>query len=267
VSADLKSAREWFDVADVREKIRTLPSALALALGEQGAVDPYAGTEIKLARDVPVVMRHQLPDKPKISTDEGQARLLHDLASIELQAMELGMRTLVEFREAPAAFRHELADITMGESRHLKLCLDGVEALGFEWGKWSVHTALLAAVSASDSLLDRILIVHRYLEGAGLDAGESILRRLVGTRSLVARPVMQTIRNEEVDHVRFGSLWYRRLCVERGLDPADDFSTRIKIIERIVPRRERIDHELRKQAGFTQHEIQVLETFGESLRR
>ncbi len=255
---ELRQAQDWFAIANVREKIKTLPQALTLALSENSA----AGQVQEIARDVTVVNKSQLPAKLGLSTLEGQARLLHDLGSIELQAMELGLRTLVEFPEAPRPFREELAEITLGESRHLQLCLNGLNDLGFEWGRWNVHAALLAAVDVSDSLLDRILIVHRYLEGSGLDAGEAILKRLNGTRSPVARPVVQTIRNEEVDHVLFGSRWYRQICQQQRLDPADDFTTRIEIINRLVPRRARINHELRQQAGFTPHEIWVLESVG-----
>ncbi len=254
----MQSALEWFNIANVREKIAELPRALEFALSENRA----AGSPATIARDVAVVSKSQLPPKGGFSTVVGQARLLHDLGSIELQAMELGVRTLVEFPEAPRDFREELADITLGEGRHLGLCLQGLNDLDFEWGHWNVHTALLSAVDASDSLLDRILIVHRYLEGSGLDAGESILKRLNGTASPIARPVVQTIRTEEVDHVLFGSRWYRQICSEMKLDPSDDFTKRIEIINRLVPRRERIDHDLRRQAGFTDHEIAVLETIG-----
>jgi len=256
------TALDWFKIADVRRKIAELPRALTLALSENQASGAAAAAFPEIARDVGVVNKSQLPPKPGLSTREGQARLLHDLGSIELQAMELGVRTLVEFPEAPRAFREELADITLGEGRHLGLCLQGLNDLDLEWGHWDVHTALLKAVDTSDSLLDRILIVHRYLEGNGLDAGESILKRLNGTLSPVARPVVQTIRTEEVDHVLFGSRWYRSICETQKLDPSDDFSKRIQIINRLVPRRERMDHDLRKQAGFTEHEIAVLETIG-----
>jgi uncharacterized ferritin-like protein (DUF455 family) len=254
----MRSALDWFNIANVREKIAELPRALELALSENRAA--YSPDDI--ARDVGVVNKSQLPPKPGLSTKYGQARLLHDLGSIELQAMELGVRTLVEFPDAPKDFREELADITLGEGRHLGLCLQGLNDLDCDWGHWNVHTALLKAVDSSDSLLDRILIVHRYLEGSGLDAGESILKRLNGTWSPIARPVVQTIRNEEVDHVLFGSRWYRTICESQKLDPSHDFSKRIEIINRLVPRRERIDHDLRKQAGFTEHEIAVLETIG-----
>lgn len=244
---------DWFSIANVREKIRTTPEALdrALARGE-------ARAEFELARDVRVVPPKQLPAKPGISTAEGQARLLHDLASIELQALELGVRTLEQFPEAPRAFREELAEVTSGEARHLGLCLDGLEALGYSWGHWDVHLSLWNVVSDKDSLLDRILIVHRYLEGSGLDAGESMLARMRGIRNPSPRPIVETILREEIDHVAFGSRWYRRICEEQRIDPSDDFSKRIDWVARVAPRREKLAYDARIAAGFTPDEIEIL---------
>ncbi len=245
----------WFAIADVREKIRMLPEALTHALSETSAAP---SRPIAIARDVTVVSKSKLPPKPGLSLPEGQARLLHDLGSIELQAMELGMRTLLEFPEAPADFRKQLAEVTLGEGRHLGLCLQGLNDLGFEWGHWDVHVALLDTVSEADSLLDRILIVHRYLEGSGLDAADSIIKRLNGVRAPCARPVVQTILNEEVDHVLFGSRWYRRICEEQKIDPSVDFKTRIQKVLEVAPRREHIAEALRIRAGFTKDEIDFL---------
>ena len=143
-------------------------------------------------------MADQLPAKKGLSFKEGQARLLHDLASIELQAMELCLRSLYEYPDAPVAFREQLATIALGEGNHLQLCLNGIETLGFAWGDWPVHVALWHSTANSDSLLDRILIVHRYLEGSGLDAGDTLLRRLSGvacTANACISPVSLGLRS------------------------------------------------------------------------
>lgn len=265
----------WFEQVEVRSKIATLPSVLAsssvvagLGFDKVGRAEPGLGCGPRpssgpvLGRDVRVVSLEELPPRPGLSTVEGQARLLHDLANIELQAMELAVRTLEEFPEAPKDFRSELADIAMSEARHLALCLDGLEALGFAWGHWPVHLYLWNAVAAEDSLLDRILIVHRYLEGSGLDSGDRILRRLSGVKekgARGARTIVGTIVREEVDHVLFGSRWYHRICREARLDPEADFAARIQRIAKQVPRRERLARELRLKAGFTEGELITLE--------
>ncbi len=263
---------EWFTSTSVREKIQALESVVSSALELSEPVHP---TDV--GRDVLVLDPHRHPPKPGIATAAGQARLLHDLASIELQAMELAVRGLCEYTEAPPEFRLELAELALGEGRHLKLCLDAIEKLNFTWGAWPVHLALWNTVSASDTLLDRIMIVHRYLEGSGLDAGYSISRRLIGIGNREVRSVVQTIVNEEVDHVRFGSLWYRKIATQEisgrhsatdrsgdpnsdlGGDLFGDFSRRMQMIMERAPRKEKICRELRLRAGFTEEELNEIE--------
>lgn len=211
-------------------------------------------------RDVQIMALRDLPPKKGLSTREGQARLIHDLASIELQAMELGLRTLIEFPDAPQKFREELAHITHEEGRHLRLCLNALDDLDLPWGSFPAHTMLWSSVSADDSLLDRIVIVHRYLEGSGLDATDTILRRLSGVRAPEATRAIEVIRRDEVGHVKFGSSWYHQLVRERGLLPEDDFGPRLLRLYKNIPRRiEPISRKLRLEAGFLEKEIDLLE--------
>ena len=212
------------------------------------------------ARDITMLAPKELPPKKGLSTKEGQARLLHDLASIELQAMELGLRTLVEFPQAPKEFRENLWQITLSESEHLEMCLTEIEGLGYQWGSWPVHCALWSATNEKDSLLDRILIVHRFLEGSGLDAGETILRRLQGVDSNAIKKAAEKIFHDEIGHVEFGSNWYRKICAEENIDPNTDFSSRMDKLRWTLPKRvENIAVDLRKKAGFTDLEIAYLQ--------
>jgi uncharacterized ferritin-like protein (DUF455 family) len=243
-------------IGNVRNKIMAVEESVhRLLLGGHESVPMMP------ARDVPTLPLSQHPAKKGLSSREGQARLLHDLASIELQAMELAYRSLIEFPEANGAFRHQLAELTLSESKHLSLCLDGIETLGFQWGAWPVHMALWEAVSAEDSLLDRLLIVHRYLEGSGLDAGESLLKKLTGVENTFVSQIVKTIVEEEVDHVNFGTYWYLEFCQQEGLDAGLDFPSRLKKLSAVLPRRlERLSVGLRQRAGFTNYELQVLES-------
>lgn len=244
------------EVAEIKEKISSIDLSCELALRGQLKIPAILG------RDVKVLPIKELPKKPGLSTTLGLGRLLHDLANIELQAMELGLRTLIEFPEAPEIFREQLLDIVIDEARHLSLCLEQMETLKQAWGAWPVHLGLWLSVSAEDSLLDRVLIVHRYLEGAGLDAGETILRKLSGVDERGVRGVVKTIAEEEIGHVRFGSDWYKQLCQKQKLDPAQDFEQRLdKLFHRIPRRLEKIEKTIRKKAGFTEDELSVLEKF------
>lgn len=249
-----------FNRVSIDDKLRYLESDfLVIKAGAKVYVPDLPG------RDIEILPARQHPPKKGLSTPEGQARLLHDLASIELQAMELGLRTLVEFPGAPQEFRDELIELTRSEGRHLKLCLEGLKLLGFKWGQWPVHCMLWMATSAEDSLLDRLLIVHRYLEGSGLDAGEQFLKRFKAIQAPTALPIVKTITEEEVGHVKFGSDWYHSLCEFENLDPEKDFPERMWKIREFVPKRiEKISRDLRKKAGFTDFEIKICEDIRDS---
>lgn len=243
----------------VHKKLANIEAGIHQALMGSGELIPLSP-----ARDVEVLAIHKHPPKKGLSHKEGQARLLHDLASIELQAMELAYRSLIEFPDADVTFRNELADLTLSEAQHLRLCLEGIDKLGFKWGDWPVHLGLWECVSASDSLLDRLLIVHRYLEGSGLDAGETILNRLKGVEDLHVRNAVKVIVDEEVGHVLFGSRWYKEFCVRDKKDPDHDFVERLQRLKGILPRRlERIVSPIRKRAGFSDVEIKSLEILRE----
>lgn len=217
------------------------------------------------ARDIQALDFKLHPAKKGFSTKEGQARMLHDLASIELQAMELGLRTLVEFPEENQHFREELWALTLSESDHLEMCLTEIESLGFKWGDWPINCGLWQSVSSEDSLLDRLLIVHRYLEGSGLDAGDTLLRRLAGVDAVPVQKAVQIINTEEVGHVQFGTRWYNSFCVSQGLNPVDDFSIRMDRLRPMLPKRiNPLNHDLRRRAGFSDSEISYLEKLRDS---
>ncbi|MBX2986436.1 MAG: DUF455 family protein [Bdellovibrionaceae bacterium] len=251
--------------ACVRQKLREVEGACHEAL--LGRAPPAIPALV--ARDIEVREAKLHPPKEGLSTPLGRARLLHDMASIELQAMELALRGLQEYPDAPREFREELAALTLSEAGHLKLCLDTLEDLGHRWGDWPVHLSLWQAVSAEDSLLDRVLIVHRYLEASGLDAGDRLLRRLEGLgRPDGTQDVIELIHREEIGHVDFGSRWYRELCRAQRIDPDHDFPVRMGGLRQRLPyRTENLAVEIRLKAGFTMKEILEMEDWRLRSRR
>ena len=242
-------------ISDISQKLRVIETACHQVLsGIHGFKVPNV-----IGRDLEVRNISELPPKSGLGSEKGQARMLHDLASIELQAMEMSFRSLVDYPEAPKEFREQLAEIVLDEARHLQLCLDQIRGLGFEWGDWPVHTGLWRCLSGEDSLLDRLFIVHRFLEGSGLDAGDKILRRLnqVGHKGTVQ--VVKVIAEEEIGHVQFGSRWYREICKIQKRDAGKDFLSRSEVLYRRLPRRlEPMNPELRTRAGFSGEEFSAL---------
>lgn len=238
------------------DKLQVLPGELEELLNK-----PPVSMEIPLipGRDVEVRAPQALPARAGLSSPLGQRRLLHDLANIELQAMELGLRTLYEFPSAPKAFRAELAEVVRDEGDHLRLCLQGLEAVGGFWGEFPVHLTLWQAVSAHDSLLERVLIVHRYLEGSGLDSGDHLLRKLSGVTHPLVKECVTRILTDEVRHVAFGSFWYHQLCRDQQVDGDLFFQRLLPDLKKRLPRTDKLATHLRVQAGFTAEEMSCLQ--------
>lgn len=240
--------------SQVEEKIRMIE---AMKLSDIGA---HWQVPLWPARDVVVKTPEEMPPRKGFSLKEGRARLLHDLGNIELQAIELCLRTLIEYPEVSSQFRAQLFELMQSERTHLELCLNGLTELGYKWGDWPVHMGLWSSVSKDDDILDRILIVHRYLEGSGIDAGSNLNKRLKGVPPESVHRIVAQITEEEIGHVKFGSDWYREFCIERGLNPDLDFPQRFNQIEKQVPKRiDKLNRELRKRAGFTEQELDFLD--------
>lgn len=249
------------EIASISEKIKAVEASIANA--QQLSVPTMPSRDIEVV-DIRALRDKQLRNKVSLFTPEGEARLLHDVANIELQAMELGLRTLIEFPQAPDELQKDMQQLVRSEAYHLSLCLDGIAQLGFKWGSWPIHLGLWQAVSPHDTLSDRMLIVHRYLEGTGLDAQEKILNKLASHNSRVAKKIIQIIRDEEIDHVRFGTDWFRKLVLAEGKNPDKEFAERIEYLlqreKHPLPfRREKIQREVRVQAGFNDTELDFLE--------
>lgn len=248
--------KKFFYSASILEKIDLIEDVVSEALQTTELID----FNKPIYRDINVCTPQELPVKKGLSFIEGQARLMHDLASIELQACEVMLRTLVEFPSAPIEFREPLGQMIIEEASHLKICLDCLTELNYQWGHWPAHLALWEALKENDSLLDRMVITHRYLEGSGLDAGDQILKRLSGAHASKIYKGVNTIFKEEIKHVSFGSHWYRVLCKKEGIDPNSDFPLRMEKLSQQLPKRlEKINRQLRTEAGFSNEEITYLE--------
>lgn len=247
---------DWFCASTIENRLKNFDAVLHMSfLKPENILIPVVP-----GRPGAILPIKEHPNKPGLSKKEGQARLMHDLASIELQAMELALRTLIEYPEAPKEFREELAVIASEEAKHFGLCVRVLENLNTPFGSIPVHVGLWNSVGKEDSLLDRLLVVHRYLEGSGLDAGQTLLRRLQHTPDFGVKDVIQIINDEEIGHVQFGSAWYRTICKLNHIDPEDDFYSRLSGLYHRIPRRlEKIDKELRIKAGFSEREIANLE--------
>ncbi|MEO1239520.1 MAG: ferritin-like domain-containing protein [Pseudomonadota bacterium] len=176
-----------------------------------------ARPELLSPRDVP---------KRKPGTPEGRIALLHAVAHIELNAVDLHWDIIARFAHVPMplGFYDDWVKAADEESKHFNLVSDCLEALGSHYGALPAHAGMWrAAEDTAEDILGRLAVVPMVLEARGLDVTPGMIEifRKAGDRDAVA--ALETIYAEEVAHVAYGSKWFHFLCGRDDRDPQPVF--------------------------------------------
>jgi uncharacterized ferritin-like protein (DUF455 family) len=199
--------------------------------------------------------------KRQPSTPEGRAALIHSLAHIEFNAINLALDAAYRFRDLPQTYYADWLQVAAEEAEHFTLLRDHLRTLGFEYGDFTAHNGLwdMAVTTAHDPMV-RMALVPRVLEARGLDALPVIMRRLASCGAQSTADVLSVILHDEIGHVAIGNRWYAYFCELRGLEPIATF--RMLMREYKAPRlRGPLHTEARLAAGFSPAEMQMLEDY------
>lgn len=193
-----------------------------------------------------------------LGTVAGRAALIHAVAHIEFNAINLALDAAWRFRGLPADYYRDWISVAQDEARHFAMLRARLNELGFDYGDLPAHNGLWeAAEKTAHALLDRMCCVPRVLEARGLDVTPGIIRRLteIGDRDTVA--ILDVILAEEVGHVAIGTRWYRWACTREGVDPIAT-SQRL-LAEQGMSIRPPINDAARREAGFSDEELRLIQ--------
>ena len=223
-----------------------------------------AGRRIERPEGVPgrperprMVPTLQVPKRSPFTT-EGRAALLHAIAHIEFNAINLALDAVWRFEGMPAEFYLDWTRVAGEEALHFTLLHEHLKGLGFRYGDFDAHDGLwtMAERTAGD-VLARMALVPRTLEARGLDATPPLQAKLARAGDTRAVEILDIILRDEVGHVRVGNHWYRALCRQRGLDPIALYPELVARYE--APRlRPPFNLEARELAGFSPEELAYL---------
>lgn len=206
----------------------------------------------------PELVPHIQLKQRSIATVEGRAGLIHSIAHIELNAINLALDIVWRFAGMPDQFYKDWIIIAKEEARHFTLLREHLVEMGFDYGSFQAHDALWEmAERTKDDILARIALVPRTLEARGLDASPAVKKKLVSAGDVRAGEILDVILQDEIGHVAVGNRWYKYLCAQRGLDPVTtyaDLSDRYKAPKLRGP----FNLEARKAAGFSEDELAAL---------
>lgn len=168
-------------------------------------------------RDVP----HRKP-----GSEAGRIALLHAVAHIELNAVDLHWDIIARFSDTPLpiGFFDDWVKAADEESKHFNLMCDCLEELDSYYGALPAHAGMWrAAEDTVDDLMGRLAVVPMVLEARGLDVTPGMIKIFKQAKMDAAVAALEVIYAEEVHHVAYGSKWFHFLCGRHDLDPTEVF--------------------------------------------
>jgi len=170
-----------------------------------------------------LALPREVPKRKVTAAPEGRIALLHALAHIELNAVDLACDLLARFGGAalPRAFHDDWAKVADEEGKHFLLLQQRLAALGGSYGDLPAHDGLWQAAEATaGDLLARLAVVPLVLEARGLDVTPPMIARLERAGDEASAAVLRLIYAEEIGHVAAGWRWFAWVAERRGLEPA-----------------------------------------------
>ncbi|BFO54560.1 MULTISPECIES: ferritin-like domain-containing protein [Comamonadaceae] len=211
----------------------------------------------------PELRHHTEVARRSPATPLGRAVLLHAIAHIEFNAINLALDAVWRFSGMPPDYYRDWLRVAAEEASHFRMLRAHLRDMGHDYGDFPAHQGLwtMCEKTAHD-IVARMALVPRTLEARGLDATPLIQRKLtqVGTPdALAAVAILDVILREEVGHVAIGNHWYRWLCARGGLDPESHYGELVRRYE--APRlKPPFNEAARRQAGFSEAELLWLQS-------
>jgi uncharacterized ferritin-like protein (DUF455 family) len=198
--------------------------------------------------------------KRKMDTVEGRLSLLHSLAHIEFNAMNLALDAIWRFSDMPEQYYEDWLKVAKEEAYHFSLIENHLQSAGVTYGDFPAHNSLWEMVErTTDAVIARMALVPRTMEARGLDAVPAIRDRFKQIKDHQVVEILEIILRDEVGHVFIGNRWFNFLCAKESLSPIKTYKELAKQY-RAPALRGPFNLEARKQAGFSAEELSLLGT-------
>ena len=233
---------------------RALEDTLAV-----GAQEPLVPCGVIPGRpERPLLVPHTALTRRSMHTRDGRAALIHALAHIELNAIDLALDICWRFGGMPDDFYRQWMGVAREEARHFELLRDHLASFGVRYGDLPAHNALWEmAERTRGDLLARLALVARTAAARGLDASPPLIDKLRKSGDEAGVRILEIILHDEIGHVAVGNHWFHTLCAEQGLDPVQTQHTLARQYDAPRPRGP-FNVPARRAAGFTPDEIEAL---------
>lgn len=192
-------------------------------------------------------------------TVEGRAALIHALAHIEFNAINLALDAVWRFTGMPENYYRDWLQVAKEEVYHFSLLREHLQSMGFDYGDFDAHNSLWEMVEKTQSdVLARMALVPRTLEARGLDATPPLKQKLMQAGDHAAAAILDIILRDEIGHVTIGNRWFNFLCDQRHINPMHTFE-QLCLQFKAPKLKPPFNLAARKQAGFSELELAYLD--------
>ncbi|BDT59401.1 hypothetical protein MasN3_28950 [Massilia varians] len=216
-------------------------------------LDAPAGIPGRPAR--PELVPPRLVGRRSMATVEGRAMLVHALAHIEFNAVNLALDALWRFPSMPQDYYLDWLRVAGEEALHFNMLCGHLATLGYAYGDFPGHDSLWEMVEKTrGDVLARMALVPRTLEARGLDAIPPLRAKLAQAGDLEAAAILDVLLVDEVGHVEIGNRWYLHLCALRALEPVSTYAE-LTVRYKAPVLKGPFNIAARRQAGFSEAEL------------
>lgn len=241
--------------AGVSALVRSM-AAEKMTLDTQASLSPQKpvpGRPVKPALVSPSDLKRR-----SMSSIEGRAVMIHALAHIEFNAINLALDAVWRYPGMPREYYTDWLQVAAEEAYHFTLLAGHLRTLGHTYGDFPAHNGLWdMADRTKDDLLARLALIPRTMEARGLDVSPGLRDKLAQAGDRDAAAILDIILRDEIGHVRIGNRWYGWLCEQRGLDPMESYD-QLTNAYRAPAMRGPFNLEARRAAGFSEAELEAL---------
>jgi uncharacterized ferritin-like protein (DUF455 family) len=206
----------------------------------------------------PVLVSPRELERRPMNTLVGRAALIHALAHIEFNAINLALDAVWRFPDMPREFYADWLQVAAEEASHFTLLNTHLQTLGHAYGDFNAHNSLWEmAEKTRENVLARMALVPRTLEARGLDATPAVRAKLAQVGDDKAAAILDIILRDEVGHVAIGNRWFAWLCLQQGAEPLSTYRELARRYKAPVLKGP-FNLEARRAAGFTEQELLAL---------
>ena len=208
--------------------------------------------------DKPELVAPKYVKKRGISTETGRINLMHAIAHIEFNAINLALDAAYRFRKQPKQYYSDWLKVADDEARHFQMVCDYLQQHGCSYGDYPAHNGLWdMAIQTQHDIIARMALVPRVLEARGLDVTPAMIKKLINAGDHQAAEILTVIYNDEITHVEVGSRWFKHQCKLNNLPVENTFE---QLVEHFLhgTLRGPFNYEARIQAGFSDQEMKKL---------